>query len=217
MYRAASIWIPELRLSIYVKNWKLFQHYKKRCPPWIRLYAELINKREFGELSGDAVKTLVQLWIIASEDKTLTGKLPAIDDIAYRLRLDSKVLASHLVELKQWIVDDDSKALADCKQVATPETETETETKQRQKRAPRKRAQTIPKDWKQTQAHEELARKLGGVMCYVEAERFKDHFLANGKTMKDWDRAFNNWLRRSKEFKTCQPSQQVAIYKDLEG
>jgi hypothetical protein len=33
-----------------------------------------------------------------------------------------------------------------------------------------------------------------------ETEKFIDHFLANGKVMKDWGAAWKNWMRRSREF-----------------
>lgn len=32
-----------------------------------------------------------------------------------------------------------------------------------------------------------------------ETEKFCDHFLANGKRMIDWDRAWKNWIRRARE------------------
>jgi hypothetical protein len=34
-----------------------------------------------------------------------------------------------------------------------------------------------------------------------ETQKFIDHFLANGKPMKDWNAAWRNWIRRSVEFK----------------
>jgi hypothetical protein len=33
-----------------------------------------------------------------------------------------------------------------------------------------------------------------------ETTKFLDHFTANGKPMKDWDAAWRNWMRRSREF-----------------
>jgi hypothetical protein len=38
------------------------------------------------------------------------------------------------------------------------------------------------------------------VRLSVEVQKFRDHFTANGKPMKDWDAAFRNWLRRAAEF-----------------
>jgi hypothetical protein len=35
-----------------------------------------------------------------------------------------------------------------------------------------------------------------------ELEAFRDHHMANGNRMADWDRAFYSWLRRAKKFNT---------------
>lgn len=113
-------------MTYSIKNWNDFQHYKTRNPPWIKLHKKLLDDPEFHALSGDASKTLAMCWLIASEDN---GKLPAINKLAFRLRIDSKLLAKHLIELKHWITNDASVMLAECLQDACPETETETETK----------------------------------------------------------------------------------------
>ena len=31
-------------------------------------------------------------------------------------------------------------------------------------------------------------------------EEMRDHFLGNGKPMKDWDATFRNWIRRATQF-----------------
>lgn len=53
--------------EIMVRNWSKFQHYKKRNPPWIRLYRELIDTPEWRSLSDSAARLLVELWLLASE------------------------------------------------------------------------------------------------------------------------------------------------------
>jgi hypothetical protein len=120
-------------MGIRIKNWDSFQHYRDRNPPWIKLHRRLLNDREFFSLDGDCVKTLVLLWMLAAE--TTGGELPAIEDIAFRLRLDSKVLACQISKLNHWLIVDASDMLAECKQIeskveqsAPSETETETET-----------------------------------------------------------------------------------------
>lgn len=102
-----------------VKNWEKFQHYKNRRPPWIKLYRELLDDPQFFALSGDAVKALIMIWLIASEDD---GNLPDSETLAWRLRVDSKALDSSLSELKHYIASD---TLALCYQDAIPERETE--------------------------------------------------------------------------------------------
>jgi hypothetical protein len=110
-----------------VKNWAKFQHYTGRRPPWIKLYRDLLDNYEFMSLSL-ASKALAPLcWLLASEsdDGSFDGE---IDRLAFRLRVDSKVLAECLNELiEKGFIDGASVVLAECKQLATPETETEKE------------------------------------------------------------------------------------------
>lgn len=113
-------------MTLRIKDWNEFQHYKTRNPPWIKLHKKLLDDPEFHALSGDASKTLAMCWLIASENN---GYLPAIEKLAFRLRIDSTMLAKHLIELKHWLVDDDSLMLAERLRDACLETETETEKK----------------------------------------------------------------------------------------
>jgi hypothetical protein len=39
-----------------------------------------------------------------------------------------------------------------------------------------------------------------------ETCKFRDHFIATGKPMKDWDAAWKNWMRRSREFASARAS-----------
>jgi hypothetical protein len=102
-------------LSYSVKDWSEYQHYKDRTsPPWIKLHKKLLDDPDFHDLSGEAVKALMMIWLVASEND---GKLPDIKKLAFRLRIDSKVLAKMLQgELSHWIICHDSKALAECYQ-----------------------------------------------------------------------------------------------------
>ena len=113
-----------------IKNWEKFQHYKHRDPPWIRLYRGLLNDREWHNLDGDAAKALVMCWLIASERE---GALPEPKDLAFRLRITEKQLASIVLKLSHWVEQVASTALAERGQHALPETETETETETEQK------------------------------------------------------------------------------------
>lgn len=53
--------------DIVIRNWDRFQHYKKRSPPWIRLYRDVLDKPEYRALSDSAARLLVELWLLASE------------------------------------------------------------------------------------------------------------------------------------------------------
>lgn len=63
----------------------------------------------------------------------------------------------------------------------------------------RKRSQRLSQDWVPSEAHRQLATKLS-LSADTQAAMFRDHYLANGKTMADWNAAFNNWLRRAGDY-----------------
>lgn len=106
-----------------IKNWERFQHYKDRNPPWIKLYHDLLDDREFFALSPPAARLLILLWLLASEDKSMQGILPNVEDIAFRLRMAEKTVQSIISELNHWVEIDASAALAERKRLATSETE----------------------------------------------------------------------------------------------
>jgi hypothetical protein len=112
-------------MTIKVKNWTKFQHYKHRDPPWIRLYRSLLNEHKWYMLDGDASKVLVMCWLIASEND---GKLPPLTDLAFRLRINEQQCAEILSRLgDHWLELDASITQAARHQHALPETETESE------------------------------------------------------------------------------------------
>ena len=84
-----------------VKNWSKHQHFKDRRPPWIKLYRDILDDIEWHELSGDDAKTLVMLWLIASEN---SGELPDIKALAFRLRTSTKAAESQLNRLCNWLI-----------------------------------------------------------------------------------------------------------------
>lgn len=49
------------------KNWKKYQHYKNRRPPWIKLYGSLLHDRDFQALSEVDRGRMMGLLILASE------------------------------------------------------------------------------------------------------------------------------------------------------
>jgi uncharacterized phage protein (TIGR02220 family) len=112
-------------LTIRIKNWERFQHFKNRRPPWIKLYREILDDPEWHELDPQSSKVLVMLWLIASENK---GDLPAVKKLAFRLRMFEKQLLQTLTKLSHWLIQDDITEISERYRDATPEQETETET-----------------------------------------------------------------------------------------
>lgn len=178
----------------YIKDWHKFQHYKtgRGAPPWIKLYRDLLNDRDWFLLEPDAAKFLVSCWIIAAEKD---GVLPDSDMLAFRLRLASKETVRLLNLCKHWILSDASDLLANCYQLATPETETETEKKESKKVA---RAHRLPEDWQPSEQDRAFAVSQG-IEVEREAMIFKNYWLSKGKndTKTDWSRTWQNWCLKN--------------------
>jgi len=109
------------------KNWDKFQHYKDRCPPWIKLHRDLLNNREYICLPLASKALAPLMWLLASESKdgTFDGSL---DELVFRLHISPKEYTEGIKPLidKGFFLPA-STMLANSYQVAIPETETETE------------------------------------------------------------------------------------------
>jgi len=71
-----------------------------------------------------------------------------------------------------------------------------------------KRAGALPQSWKATDAHARLASDLSLDLAGQSAQ-FRDYNLSKGRTMKDWDAAFRNWLRKAGEWAKEKPGGSV--------
>ena len=108
-----------------IKNWEEYQHYKDRCPPWIKLHVKILNDRAFSLLSRASKCLQMLLWILASETDGVIKN--DIDEIRFRLR-DETIEESEinlLIEKGFLLPENNGRKhlLAD----ACLETETETE------------------------------------------------------------------------------------------
>jgi len=73
------------------KNWGAFQHYKDRCPPWIKLHRDMLNDRAFAALPIASKALAPLLWLLASESKGNGGEFDASDEeLTFRLRFSLK-------------------------------------------------------------------------------------------------------------------------------
>lgn len=185
------------------KNWAVFQHYKDRCPPWIKLHRDLLNDRVFMCLPLASKALAPLLWLLASESKdgTFDGSL---DELVFRLHITPKDYEDGLKPLIHkgfFIVA--SGVLADSYQVAIPETEREGETEKETKTEKRQKSNrgsrlpvdfVLPEDWIsfcQTERKDLVPAKV--------FEEFKDYWTAlpAGKgTKTDWTATWRNWVRR---------------------
>jgi hypothetical protein len=108
-----------------IRNWKKFQHFKDRKPPWVKLYRDILDDLDWHELDATASKVLIMCWLIASEDD---GRLPPAKTLAFRLRMSEKQTIDCLNKLSHWLEQDDISVISERYQSDSLETETETET-----------------------------------------------------------------------------------------
>lgn len=109
-------------MKIVPKNWREFQHYSNRNPPWIRLHRKLLDNKEFHRLPTASKALAPMLWLLASE--SLDGVIKAdSDDLAFRLRISEKDVLLALRPLIESgffdVLQDDSSVLAACEQSVT--------------------------------------------------------------------------------------------------
>lgn len=117
--------IPHIR----VRNFKKFQHYKNRRPPWIKLYNDLLEDYDFGRLQDASKWLAIGIMLLASR---YDNHVPADPEwIGRQLSCSDSVdldplLSAEFVETCG-CEHCASASLACCKQSATLETERETE------------------------------------------------------------------------------------------
>ena len=113
-------------MRIQPKNWKKFQHYSHRNPPWIKLQKQLLDDYDFACLSDASKWLAMRLWLLASEYQD--GMIDASEQqITFRLRLSINEFKTMLNELQTLgffdVFQDASKTLAPQLHDATTETE----------------------------------------------------------------------------------------------
>ena len=182
-----------------IKNWKKFQHFRDRKPPWIKLYRDLLDDREWHNLEPKASKMLVMLWLLASEND---GELPDHETIAFRLRLSVQQVKHDISKLSQWLEQSDIKVISSGYQGDPLETETETEGEDA---STPKKSSRLPDDWEPSDELIAFMRKerpdlnpshtIMKFCNYWQAKSGKD------ATKLDWDKTFQNWVLAEKEGK----------------
>ena len=179
------------------KNWSVFQHYKDRCPPWIKLHRDLLNDRSFMRLPIASKALAPMLWLLASESKdgVFDGSL---DELVFRLHISEKDYQQGikpLIDNGFFVVA--SGLLAECYQDAIPETERETETET--KKDKNKRGSRLALDFIFTKEWEDFCIQARPELSPVKTfDQFKDYWIAQAgqKGVKlDWFATWRNWVR----------------------
>lgn len=92
-----------------VRDWGRYKHFKDRNAPWVKLNKDLLNNRDWFELPADTAKTLVMLWLLASEDPERDGNLPDEAELAFRLRMKVSEIRDHMGKLGKWLERTDAE------------------------------------------------------------------------------------------------------------
>jgi hypothetical protein len=191
-------------MKLIPKNWSLFQHYKDRCPPWIKLHRDLLNNRDFICLPTASKALAPMMWLLASESKN--GIFDAsIAELEFRLRMPAseiKIGIKSLIE-KGFFIDADT-LLAPCLHDATPETEreAETETKKETKTEKKERATRLQDNWQPSDAMIQFCKtERPDLQWQFIADGFRDYWIAQAgaKGRKvDWEATWRNWIRNQR-------------------
>lgn len=105
-----------------IKNWRTYQHYNDRCPPWIKLHSSILDDPGWRSLSDTSKAHLVSIWVLASRlhgDPNTDAKVP--DAATYLSALTGcriTVASLQLLIDKGFLIlegDAASGLLADCK------------------------------------------------------------------------------------------------------
>ena len=67
---------------------------------WIKLYHEVLDDPKMGRLSDRLWRRTIEVFLLAG-DTDEEGKLPALDDMAWRLRIIPEELEADLIELQR--------------------------------------------------------------------------------------------------------------------
>lgn len=86
-----------------VKNWSEYQPPLKsdRNVIWIKVYRKILDDYNWANLNSDNKATLIELWLLASENN---GKIKNIDEICFRLRRDKPFIARQLSQLSHFVI-----------------------------------------------------------------------------------------------------------------
>lgn len=85
-----------------IVEWARHQHYKKRRPPWIKLYRDLLSDYEFSKLSAGARWHLIGLFLLAARtDNAIPYDAEWIKaEIGAGTRIDfTRIIASGFIEI----------------------------------------------------------------------------------------------------------------------
>lgn len=101
--------------------------------------------------------------------------------------------------------------------MARPQSQSQEEKKESAKTAPRHRSTCWPEGFILTEPLLEYAKQNGVADPGFEWRRFENHHRAKGSTFKDWNRAWQSWVLRAREYGQTTPSSKQQLLKVTES
>lgn len=192
---------------IQICEWDKFQHYKKRNPPWVKLYAKILDDDDFDCLPDDSKLLFFCLLPFASrrnnkvrlDFKWLQKKMPIEKTISNKTL--QPLIDAGFIEVYQ----DDSIMIDDCAQDATPETEAEKETK-----TEAKKKKHIDHVYLSDKEHQTLIDKFGKTKVSSLIEDLDYYIGSKGKRYKSHYKTILAWEKRNGRQTTKKDHQQTA-------
>lgn len=152
---------------------------------WFRLYDDLVDDPKIQRLPGETVKALLNLWCLASQND---GLLPAVDDIAFKLRM-KPARVEHLLSVlgECGLIDSDEAGLRPHNWNARQfKSDVSTERVQRFRKRPRNVSETAPETEQIQNRTEDAARA-------APAYAFESGVIRlNSKDFEQWKQAFQH-------------------------
>lgn len=200
-----------------IKNWKDFQHFKDRCPPWIKLHRSILDQRDIATLSDSAFRVLVMLWLLASEDKKKQGNLPTVEDIAFRTRKPKEMISKNLQELCNFLISDDDTVMTERYRVGPPETETETEGEtEKEIEVEDKTKQKTFKQLTKEEFKEECIKTSEGILDEVDGVAFYLHWSEVNSKGKMKFQLNDTWETRKRMLKWASNAEKWASQRKVQ-
>lgn len=105
-----------------IRNWKKFQHYSTRNPPWVKLYGrELAHDSEWMAMSFAQKGLLTMLWVLASEKED--GHIPSPRQLKARIESETDTeqpMPSYEGLMGRWIEEVPSEGVEEPVQAPPP-------------------------------------------------------------------------------------------------
>lgn len=192
-------------MKYQIKNWKKFQHYKDRNPPWIKLHESVLASADWVMLDNDGrVLAIASMLVAAKNDNQIdtsdagrsymqrVAYLPNLPD--FKPLITCGFLVPHQDEMQA-----DASTCKRMLATARPEQRrAETEQSKTEKITGKTAKRFVPPTFDQVNQYCK-DRDRG-----VDAERFVDFYQAKGwmvgsNKMKDWKAAVRTWEKSQPE------------------